>query len=1348
MTSTFGKIDAFDDSQGETWEHYTERLGQYFVANGIGNEEPGDKEKRRAILLSVCRAKVYTLMSDLSAPTKPSEKTYEDLVVLVKEHSAPKPSEIEQRYKFHNRFRKTGESVSQYIAALRNLSEHCNFGGTLETMIRDRLVCGINEDRIQRRLLSEGELTFTKSYEIAISMETAAKNVIDLQQDTTPAGAGKIHKVSQLKRGQQRPKSQQQTQGHRAQAPNNQGNLQKPCFRCGGKHKPQNCKFKDSECFYCRKKGHIIEKCLTRLAECKGGRVTHSSDRKKQNKVNALEEVDDDDIYPMFRVSSSNKEPYTVTLSVNGIPLQMEIDTGASKTVVGEPAFERLTKCDKVTLKPSNTKLKTYTGEMVPVLGRFEVPVNYGKFDGVLQAEVVKGDNPCLLGRDWLQHIQLDWNEIFSISHDSDNSIIDEIVSKHPSVFEPGLSKVRGTKAKIYVDPQEKPLYFKARPTPYALRDKIEHELDRLVAEGTISPVEFSEWATPIVPIVKSDKSIRICGDYKVTVNKVSKLDNYPIPKTEDLYATLGGGTDYSKLDLSQVYQQLELDDSLKPYTTINTHKGLFVYNRLPYGVASAPGIFQRTMENLLQGIPQVIVRVDDILVTGKNRRQHLENLEAVLNRLEKAGVKLKRSKCYFLRKEVEYLGHRINSEGMQPIEGKVMAIKDAPAPTNVKELQAFLGMLNYYSYYLPRLSTTLAPLYALLGKDVKWKWDKAEDEAFREAKDMLQSDTLLVHYDPDKELVLSCDASPYGLGAVLSHVMLDGRERPIAYVSRTLAPAEKNYSQLDKEGAALIFGVRKFHQYLFGQKFVVYTDHKPLLGLFKADRAIPSMASARIQRWALLLATYEYDLRYRPGTKNSNADGLSRLPLSETVVNIPLPGETLLLLEHLDTTPVTFKQIQEWTAKDPVLIQVLAHVQDGWNKCGSEETKPYFNRKAELSCHEDVLLHGNRVVVPKPGRAKLLEFLHEGHPGIVRMKALARSHVWWPGIDSDIQDKVQACTECQLQRPVPPVAPLHSWDWPDRPWSRIHVDYAGPFLGQMFLVVVDSYSKWLEVVPTNSSTSTVTIAKLRQIFAEHGLPDKLVSDNGPCFISEEFETFLRENGIQHVKISPHHPATNGLAERSVRIFKEGMKKMGTSGGDTAAKLSRFLLSYRSTPQTTTGLSPAELLFNRKLRTKLDLVKPDVRERVVKRQQTQKNYHDSRAKERVFAEGDQVFVKNFYSGPKWKSGEIVSKTSPVSYTVEGQNGVRARRHVDHIRQRHCLAVAEPNIHQEIFESDAHPVITAVSDVVTNSKDSSPSVGEKEGSSPKQTKQSSVVPVVRPQRVKTTPAYLKDYVTQK
>ena len=482
--------------------------------------------------------------------------------------------------------------------------------------------------------------------------------------------------------------------------------------------------------------------------------------------------------------------------------------------------------------------------------------------------------------------------------------------------------------------------------------------------------------------MIKRDGSVRICGDYKLTVNQAAKLDPYPLPKIEDLFAQLAGGKTFTKLDLAHAYQQIELDEDSKDCVTINTHKGLYRYNRLPFGVHSAPAIFQRTMEGLLKGIPHVAVYIDDILVSGKTEEDHMKTLDEVLTKLKKEGLRLKRDKCAFMLPKVQYLGHIISAEGLHPAEDKIRAITQAPAPQNLAQLRSFLGMVNYYGKFLHQLSSRLAPLYSLLQKGTKWHWKEEQEKAFQEVKKSLTSPKVLAHYDPNEKLQLSCDASPYGVGAVLSHVLKDGSEKPIAFASRSLAPAEKNYSQFDKEGLAVVFGVKRFHHYLFGRKFTIFSDHKPLQHIFSETRPIPQMASARIQRWALTLSAYNYSIAYKPGSNHSNADLLSRLPLSESVSNVPLPGETVLLMQTLQGSPVTAAQIKAWTDKDPILSRVRNLVLKGWQEMNQDSLRPSEQRKNELSIEDGCVLWGCRVVVPSVGRERVLEELHAGHPG------------------------------------------------------------------------------------------------------------------------------------------------------------------------------------------------------------------------------------------------------------------------------------------------------------------------------------------------------------------------------
>ena len=298
------------------------------------------------------------------------------------------------------------------------------------------------------------------------------------------------------------------------------------------------------------------------------------------------------------------------------------------------------------------------------------------------------------------------------------------------------------------------------------------------------------------------------------------------------------------------------------------------------------------------------------------------------MHRLETAGFRLNKAKCAFLQSSIHYLGHVIDADGLHPSEDKIMAIKNAPEPKNISELRSFLGILNYYSKFLPNLSTKLTPLYALLSKQARWSWGPKQATAFQTAKGALQADSLLVHFDSSKPLVLACDASQYGLGAVLSHIMEDGKERPIAFMSRTLNTAEKNYSQLEKEGLAIIFGVTKFHTYLYGRPFQIESDHKPLAFLFSENKGVPEQASSRIQRWALLLSGYQYTIRHKAGKDLSNADALSRLPLSTTVPEeLCTPGDLVNLVNHLSTTIVSSADIKDWTSKDEVLSKVVRYL-------------------------------------------------------------------------------------------------------------------------------------------------------------------------------------------------------------------------------------------------------------------------------------------------------------------------------------------------------------------------------------------------------------------------------------
>ena len=950
-------------------------------------------------------------------------------------------------------------------------------------------------------------------------------------------------------------------------------------------------------------------------------------------------------------------------------------------------------------LGKTSVTLNAYGGIPLKLVGEIYVSIKLENGSKINSARVVvvDGEGPCLLGRDLIKRLGL-IDGVHSVS--SANSIKQEF----PELFSEGLGCYKDRQFTTEVDPSVSPKFCKARTVPFTLRAKVDQELDRLQKEGIISPVTNSSWAAAVVPVVKSNNKIRLCGDYKLTVNRAARLDTYPIPTLDDLFSRLAGGKIFSKLDMSQAYAQLCLDEDSKKFTVINTHRGLFQYNRLSFGISAAPGIFQRAMEELLKNISGIFLYLDDILISGTTESEHDERLRQVLATLQTAGLRLSIDKCTIGVKSVTYLGYKIDQEGIHPTKEKVKAIAEAPAPTNVTQLKAFLGLLNFYRRFLPQASSMLAPLNCLLKDKTPWVWGKEQESAFSECKNTLMNSKALVHFNPSLPLVVVADSSSYGIGAVLCH-LIDGVERPICFASRTLTSAEHNYAQLEKEALAIVFALRKFHYYLWGQNnFTVVTDHKPLLGIFSPDKMIPPMSSGRIQRWSLLLQAYKFTLRHRSGTLLGTADALSRLPLMCTTDSTPVPADWNNLVNFLESSPVSSADIREHTRKDPTLSKVMRFCEIGWttNIKTLEDPKmtPFVRRRDELSLQDGCVLWGSRVIVPPKLRYRLLEELHMGHSGSSRMKELARSYVWWPNLDSDLEGLANSCLECLSLRAMPSKAELHPWEWPTHPWHRLHLDFAGPVCGRYFLVIVDAHSKWVDVYPTSGTTAKETIQCLQHSFSRYGLPVSLVSDNGPCFVSEEFKDFCKNIGARHITTAVYKPSTNGLAEKMVQTLKKALRTSKSSVQDT---LDRFLFNYRLTPHSTTGVSPSELMFGRRLRSRLDLLWPTdgISSRVSKKQEAQRSEHTNIPRKLHLPPESPVMIRNYKpGGSKWIPSTVVKQTGPLSYKCEVPSGTVVKRHQDQIIPRNIPPTQLPVLTPPVADPAGSPAKSLVSNETT------------------------------------------------
>ena len=317
--------------------------------------------------------------------------------------------------------------------------------------------------------------------------------------------------------------------------------------------------------------------------------------------------------------------------------------------------------------------------------------------------------------------------------------------------------------------------------------------------------------------------------------------------------------------------------------------------------------MFQKVMDTVLRGIPRVICYIDDILVTGTTREEHLSNLEQVLARLQKHGLRFNKPKCKYLKPSVNYLGLIVNAEGVHTSDEKIRAVIEVPQPRNVKELRSFLGMMNYYRKFIPNLATVLKPLTSLLQLSTRWHWSTQCAKAFQKPNNC----PVLVHYDTTLPMRLATDASSHGVGAVISHILPNGEEKPIAYTSRTLSASECNYAQIEKEALGIIFGIRRFHQYLYGRKFILTTDHKPLTSIFGAKKGVPALAAARLQRWAIQLSAYNYEIKFRATDKHGNTDRLSRFPLPEIG---PEEGVDVKVFQihQLESLPITCEHVKK----------------------------------------------------------------------------------------------------------------------------------------------------------------------------------------------------------------------------------------------------------------------------------------------------------------------------------------------------------------------------------------------------------------------------------------------------
>ena len=773
----------------------------------------------------------------------------------------------------------------------------------------------------------------------------------------------------------------------------------------------------------------------------------------------------------------------------------------------------------------------------------------------------------------------------------------------------------------------------------------------------------------------------------------------------------------------------------------------------------------------MLQHCEGTRVIADDIVVYGKSDREHRERLEKVLQTLSARNLTLNEKKCQFGLDRVVFMGHVLSKDGISPTKAKVIAVEQAKRPENPAEVRSFLGLVGYCSRYIQDLATVEEPLRKLTRSGVPWDWGTGQEQSFQELKRRLVSSHTMAYFNAEaSETQVICDASPVGLVCILAQKQLDGYFKPVLYASRALSSVERRYSQTEKEALAIVWACERLHVYLFGIPFVIITDHKPLEVIYASPKHKP--VSARIERWVLRLQSYNFRVKYRPGKYNA-ADALSRLPVP-VKAGKEEHGEIENYMYHvtLASAPVaiTAKEIEVVSGSDPEMSNLRKAIRTGdWSH---PEVIKYKHVRGELTCVGKLILRGQKIVIPTQLRDQVLRLAHEGHQGIVKCKQRLREKVWWPGVDKDMEKHVKLCEACQIVNVQSTPEPLKPTVLPDKPWQKVSVDICGPFPGgEYILVAIDYYSRWFELGILYSITSSKVIGLLENWFTSHGLPEVLVSDNGVQFTSSEFSQFMSNNGIHHRKVTPYSPQANGEVERQNRTILQAIRAFVQEGKSWKKELNTFLFAYRTTPHSVTGISPAELMYGSKLRTKLpdmshsnsNVVEGEIRDRDCLRKDKGKDYFDQRkhVKESDLQIGDTVILRQSkenklstaYDAEPYR---VVHKYGN-SVQVENIDGVQRRRNVVHMKAMKFQSEADKQNYwikhakgsNDWIDSNVTDPVTVDSEEITSPVVASPPKVTPV-KSPKVVEQKSVVNdnlvVNRPKRTTSKPVYLKDYHT--
>lgn len=1205
----------------------------------------GSEAMRASTFISCLGREGLRILNNLGATTA-DKKDFEVLKKKLEDYFAPKRNKTYERWKFHQIKQQENEAFNDFLQRLQTQVKLCSYGSLGDEYTIDQIVVGIRSDRTRQKLWVEDSLDFEKSKKICRADENAEKQINEIHADATSA----VNAISA------------------------KSNKEFDCSRCGQRHGRRECPAYGRKCKKCHGLHHFSSMCksngdddddVEEKKQTKGKAKANDKYKKKiqsKKKVNAVakdESSDDED-----SESDSSEYEYNVSsIRVNAIFDEKCEDKWSEILAVGEQSLkvklDTGAECNVISLKQANLlgaeihksatkRIVAFNDDTVGVIGEIKIKCAAPQKEAKVVFKVVKPNIQTILGSDMCEKLGL-IVRVRTVRGNNNNAI------GCCNSFEYEIDFIDEPNFKI----------IPARRIAHALKDKVKSELNKMVEMNIIEPVqEPSPAVSPLVIVNKGDK-MRICMDPS-ELNKNIKRRHYPLKTVEEIAANVNGAKYFTKLDCEKGFWQIKVSKRTSEYLVISTPWGRYRYLRMPFGISSAPEVFSQVMTSTLENIDNCEVAMDDIFLYAESKEKLRKITKLAEKRLFGAGFTLNKNKCEYEKKRVKFLGHIFSASGYEADPDKIEAINKLKVPTNVKELQRLLGMVTYLSKFIKNLSDITEPLRKLLVKDVAWFWDNEQQEAFVKIKQALTTTPVLGYYDVNEEVKLSVDASSTALGACL---LQNGK--PIAYATRALTKAEKNYPQIEKEATAIRFACKKFHEYVYGKSLLIETDHKPLESIFKK----PLMnAPMRLQRILWDVLQYSPKIVYTKGTDIPLADALSRDCDHEQKQEQPNEPEQFQISAVFAINEKTKQHLIKLTAEDLELQLLKAVIHQGWpddDKKLPESVKKYATIKDEISEEDGLLFKSNKVVVPRVEIGNVLRDIHKGHPGVTKSLARARKSLYWYGQTKNIKDFVERCSVCERTQKSKTKEPLLQKVVPDYPFQYVSSDLFH-FKGHEYVLIADHYSGFMDFQKLRSATSTEVVHQFKKWFSVHGIPEKLETDGGPQYSSKTFDDFVTRWQIDHIKSSPHYPRSNGFAERNVQTAKNLLKKCWYDGSD----VHEALVMLRNTPRNDTLGSPAQRLFSRNLRTFIpvekDQLKPKVMDNVTrelaKLRFQQKIYADKISSPFKQLEVNEK-VRMKVGHREWIPATVVEQTKfPRSVIVETTAGKKYRRNNIHLQR--------------------------------------------------------------------------------